>query len=96
MSSEAHSCLKFHVYVGGGSAKVADSHVLCVVSVSMTARRNESVGRIVGAGKRTVREHIAVEVIAYGVAVERDQTVCWCHTGSCYRVQRLRYPLHRS
>ena len=29
----------------------------------------------VGAGKGTVREHIAVKVIAYGVAVERDQTV---------------------
>ena len=41
----------------------------------MTARRNESVRRIVGAGKGTVREHIAVEVIAYGVAVERDQLV---------------------
>ena len=41
----------------------------------MTARRNESVGRIVGAGKRTVREHIAIKVIAYGVAIERDQTV---------------------
>ena len=29
----------------------------------------------VGAGKGTVREHITVKVIAYGVAVERDQTV---------------------
>ena len=30
---------------------------------------------IIGAGKGTVREHITVKVIAYGVAVERDQTV---------------------
>ena len=41
----------------------------------MTAGRNEFIRRIVGAGKGTIREHIAVEVIAYGVAVERDQTV---------------------
>ena len=41
----------------------------------MTARRNESVGRIVGAGKGTVREHIAVKIVAYSVAVKRDQTV---------------------
>ena len=41
----------------------------------MTARRDESVCRIVGAGKGTVGKHIAFEVIAYGVAVERDQTV---------------------
>ena len=55
--------------------KIADSHILGVVSVGMTARGNESVCRIVGAGKGTVREHITIEVIAYGVAVERDQTV---------------------
>ena len=41
----------------------------------MTAGRNESVGRIVGAGQGTVREHITVEVIAYGVAVEYGQTI---------------------
>jgi len=41
----------------------------------MTARRNESVCGIIRAGQGTVREHIAVEVIAYGVTVERDQTV---------------------
>ena len=56
-------------------AKVANTHVLCVVSICVTARRNESVCRVVGAGKRTVREHITVEVIAYGVAVEYGQTV---------------------
>lgn len=41
----------------------------------MTAGRNEFIRRIVEAGQGTVREHIAVEVIAYGVAVERDQAV---------------------
>lgn len=55
--------------------KIADSHILCVIGIGMTAGRNEFVRRIVGAGQGTVREHIAVEVIAYGVAVERDQTV---------------------
>ena len=56
-------------------AKVADPYVFSVVSVGVTSRRNESVGRVIGAGKGSVREHIAVEVIAHGVAVERDQTV---------------------
>lgn len=41
----------------------------------MTAGRNEFIRRIVGAGKGTVREHITVKIIAYGVAVERDQAV---------------------
>ena len=36
----------------------------------MTARRNKSVCRVIGAAKGTVREHIAVEVIAYRIAVE--------------------------
>ena len=57
------------------SAKITDSYVFRVVSIGMTACGNESVGRIVIAGKETVREHITVKVIAYGVAVERDQTV---------------------
>ena len=57
------------------SLSITNSHVLCVVSVGITTRINDPVRRIVGAGKRTVREHIAVKVIAYGIAVERDQTV---------------------
>ena len=65
--------------VGIGSVliftKISDSYVFCVVGVGMTARRNESVCRIVGAGKGTIREHIAVKVIAYSISVERDQTV---------------------
>ena len=39
----------------------------------MTTCGNESVGRIVGAGKGTVREHITVEVIAY----ESDNNNNW-------------------
>jgi len=50
-------------------------NVFSIVSVSMTACSNESVGRIVGAGKGTVREHITVKIIAYGVTVERDQAI---------------------
>ena len=57
------------------TSKIADSYVLGVVGIGMTACRNEPVRRVVGAGKRTVREHIAVKVIAYRIAVERDQTV---------------------
>ena len=57
------------------TSKIADSYVLGIVGIGMTAGRRESVCRIVGAGKGTVREHIAVKVIAYGVAIERDQTV---------------------
>ena len=41
----------------------------------MTTRTQESVCGVIGAGKGTVREHIAVEVIAYRVATERGQTV---------------------
>ena len=57
------------------TSKIADSYVLCVVGIGMTAGRRESVCRIVSAGKRTVREHIAVKVVAYRVAIERNQTV---------------------
>ena len=42
---------------------------------TVTPVKQEISCRIVGTGKRTVREHIAVKVIAYGIAVERDQTV---------------------
>ena len=57
------------VFIG---AEIANTHVLCVISVGMTACKNQSVCRIVGAGKGTVRQHIAVKVITYGVAVEHD------------------------
>ena len=41
----------------------------------MTARRNESVGRIIGTSNGAVQKHIAVEVVRYGVFVEYHQTV---------------------
>ena len=41
----------------------------------MTASRNESICRVIDAREGTVGEHIAVEVIAYRISVERDQTV---------------------
>ena len=46
-----------------------------VLGIRMTACRNESVCGIIRAGQGTVREHITVKVIAYSVAVERNQTV---------------------
>ena len=56
-------------------AKVADSHIFCVVGVGMGTRGNKPVCGIVGAGKGTVRQHIAVQVIAYRIAAPRNQTV---------------------
>ena len=41
----------------------------------MTARRNESVGRIIGTSNGAVQKHVAVEVVRYGVLVEYHQTV---------------------
>ena len=45
------------------------------VIICVSACRDESVCRVVRAGKGTVREHIAVKVIAYVVAVELSQAV---------------------
>jgi len=41
----------------------------------MTARGNEPICGIVGAGKGTVRQHIAVKVVADCIAVESDQSI---------------------
>ena len=41
----------------------------------MTAGRNEFIRRIVGAGKGTVREQVAVKVVAYAVSVKHYQPV---------------------
>ena len=46
--------------------------------------------------------YLSPDVLVRGMKVlrRRDRYIrrlpCLCHTGSCYRVQRLRYPLHRS
>ena len=57
------------------SAKITDSYVFRVVSIGMTACGNESVGRIVIAGKETVREHITVKVIRYCITVIRGKSI---------------------
>ena len=55
--------------------KIANPYVFSVVSVGVTSRSNQPICGIISAGKGTIREHIAVKIIAYGVAIERDQTV---------------------
>ena len=57
------------------AAAISDSYILRIVSICVVSRPDKSVGRIVGAGEGTVRQHIAVKVIAYRITVERDQTV---------------------
>ena len=65
--------------VGIGSVftctEIADTNISGIVGVGMTARSNQPISGIISAGKGTIREHIAVKIIAYGVAIERDQTV---------------------
>ena len=65
------------VGIGGilSRAKVADSHILGIVGVSMTVCGNQSVCRVVGARQSTVRQHIAVKVIGNTVAIEHNQAV---------------------
>ena len=62
------------------SAKVADSYVLCVVGVGMTARRNESVGRIVGAEFITFSPiyitNVYLPTKQSGKEITRDYTIC--------------------
>ena len=41
----------------------------------MTAGRNESVGGVIGAGKGTVRGHIAIHIVRYGVPIEHHKSI---------------------
>ena len=54
---------------------LTNSYVLSVVGIRAAICQNKSVCRIVCKRFRTVRQHIAVKVVAYGVTVKFCQTV---------------------
>ena len=85
LCSDTTRCLaKRHIEFGVGvvgigriflCAKVADSHILGVIGVGMTAVRGQSVCRVIGVRTNTVARHIAVHVIGYSVAVKYNKSV---------------------